>query len=76
MEGEDPCESDRIVHAISIKPVCERVVDPAYTRAACLAHSVVKSDGNWSFATGGIRPRAEVRRRDPTAIKRSSVLLS
>lgn len=29
MEGEDPCESDRIANAMSIKPVCARVVDPA-----------------------------------------------
>lgn len=74
MKGEDPCERDRIVNAISIKPVCERVVDLAYTQAACLAHPVRKSDGKRPFATGGIRPEAEVRRRDRTVIKRSSAL--
>lgn len=42
MEGEDPCERGRIVHAISIEPICARVVDPALTRASCLAYPVHK----------------------------------
>lgn len=74
MEREDPRERGRIVHAISIEPACARAVDPALTRVSCRAHPVGISDGKWPFSTGGIRPRAEVRRRDRTAIKRSSAL--